>query len=253
MGDSIFYIHLPSNSSMHEFPNNTLTHFQTKLPSQINLVGEWEVGLAEICYPLSWYNIRRDEAMEWFIKEDTGDITGFRLGAGVYKSANMLLQEMNRLMTALRFHEHLSLKLNAISQKVEVHVHKHQVYFNSHLAELLGLSQEKTEVYLPVGSYSGSDTFDLHHGFYSLYVYCDLVRSRPIGDIMAPLLRSIPLKKEPNLGVLTRNEIFNNVYFLPMQKKSFQTVEVDIRDDTGKKVPFEAGKVEITLVFRKVA
>lgn len=262
MGDSTFYIHLPSNSSMHVFPDNTLAHFQTKLATQFNLLGEWEVGLAEICYPMSWYNVRRDVALEWSVRVKThpghtGDVTGFRLGAGVYNSADVLLGEMERLMKAIGFDRYVKLNLNTISQKVEVHVYQQEVRFNKHLAELLGLSPEKTDVYLRPGSYSGRDTFDLHHGFYSLYIYCDLVRSRPIGDIMAPLLRSIPLKKEPNSmteeGMLTRNEIFNNIYFLPMQKKSFQTIEVDIRDDTGMKVPFEAGKVEVTLVFRKVA
>ena len=266
MGDSTFYIHLPSNSSMDVFPKNTLAHYHTNLPTPIHLVGEWEVGLAEICYPMSWYNVRRDVALEWDIRLKThpgheGDITSFRLGPGVYKSAEVLLGEMERLLRAVGYDRYLTLKLNPISQRVEVHVHSGgsgvDVRFNTHLAELLGLSPEKTDVFLPTGSYVGSYTFDLNHGFYSLYVYCDLVRSRPIGDIMAPLLRSVPLKQDSKgldeKGMLTRNEIFNHIYFLPMQKKSFQTIEVDIRDDTGAKVPFEAGKVEVTLVFRKVA
>jgi len=71
---------------------------------------------------------------------------------------------------------------------------------------------------------------------------------------MTPLLRSIPIREantKDQSGVSMRNEIFNNIYFLPMQKKAFTMIEVSIRDDQGILVPFESGKVEVTLVFRR--
>ena len=55
-----FYLTLPSNSSQEYFPDNTLTDFITKLPSTIELTNEWEVGLAEIMFPRSWYTIPKD-------------------------------------------------------------------------------------------------------------------------------------------------------------------------------------------------
>jgi hypothetical protein len=240
---------------MHVFPDNTLAHFQTKLATTFQLEGEWEVGLAEISYPMSWYNLRREEDMEWRIRLEDGQVTSLSLLPGVYSTAERLLGEMKRLLLASGFDWALTVILNPISQKTEVYVAAGvEVLFSRPLAEVLGLEKLKTEVYLPQGAYPGRDTFDLHHGFYSLYVYCDLVRSRPIGDIMAPLLRSIPTKEanaKDKDGMNMRNEIFNNVYFLPMQKKAFQMVEVDIRDDLGVLVPFESGKVEVTLVFRR--
>ena len=48
---------LPSNSSMKYFPNNKTSNFVTKLSRTLQLDGEWEVGLAEIDYPHTWYNI----------------------------------------------------------------------------------------------------------------------------------------------------------------------------------------------------
>ena len=38
--------------------------------------------------------------------------------------------------------------------------------------------------------------------------------------------------------------------YVPVSKKEFNTVEIDIRDDTGRPVPFEFGKVITTLHFR---
>ncbi|GFU54458.1 uncharacterized protein TNCV_3024371 [Trichonephila clavipes] len=51
-----FYVTLPSDSSMHFFPENKISHFKTQLPSPVCLNGEWEVGLSEIIYPHSWLN-----------------------------------------------------------------------------------------------------------------------------------------------------------------------------------------------------
>lgn len=52
-----FYVTLPSNSSMNFFPDNTQSHFRTKLSKPITLNGFWEVGLSEICIPKNWFNI----------------------------------------------------------------------------------------------------------------------------------------------------------------------------------------------------
>ena len=56
--ESEFYDMLPSNSSMEYFPENKSSNFVTKLSRTLQLDGEWEVGLAEIDYPHTWYNIR---------------------------------------------------------------------------------------------------------------------------------------------------------------------------------------------------
>jgi hypothetical protein len=44
---------------MDYFPDNTLTHFTTRLPQMKDLDRSWEIGLAEIQYPYSWYNIKK--------------------------------------------------------------------------------------------------------------------------------------------------------------------------------------------------
>jgi hypothetical protein len=72
---SMFYLTLPSNSSMNYCPNNTLTHYTTKFSKITDLDGTWEIGLAEIQYPHSWYSVKNNEA--WlkvhFYKESEPD------------------------------------------------------------------------------------------------------------------------------------------------------------------------------------
>ena len=51
------YVMLPSSSSMQYFPDNKTWNFLTKFPRTLHLDGEWDVGLARIDYPDTWYNI----------------------------------------------------------------------------------------------------------------------------------------------------------------------------------------------------
>ena len=49
-------INLVSNASMTTFPENTLSHFTTLLPQQLNLSGFLEVALVEIAWPAAIQN-----------------------------------------------------------------------------------------------------------------------------------------------------------------------------------------------------
>ena len=52
-----FYVTLPSNSSMEEFPNNSLTNYTSRLAFPLQLSNDnWEVGLWELLHPNSWKN-----------------------------------------------------------------------------------------------------------------------------------------------------------------------------------------------------
>jgi hypothetical protein len=62
---SHFYITLPSDSSANYYPDNTITRFVTKLPEGIRLEGEYEVGLTEIIYPHTWYNVDDEDEKYW--------------------------------------------------------------------------------------------------------------------------------------------------------------------------------------------
>jgi len=50
-----FYVTLPSN--VKSFSNNKISNFKTKLASRLILHDDWEVGLVEMSYTYSWYNI----------------------------------------------------------------------------------------------------------------------------------------------------------------------------------------------------
>ena len=89
---------------------------------------------------------------------------------------------------------------------------------------------------------------DPYRGFNSLYVYCDAAEDIPVGDIKAPLLRVVDAAG--NFGDLI-HRLYTTPQYVPVSRKAFNTVEIDIRDDTGRPVPFEFGNVVATLHFRR--
>ena len=89
---------------------------------------------------------------------------------------------------------------------------------------------------------------DLRRGFESLYVYSSIVEPRIVGDKIAPLLRIVPISGRHGEMVTAR---FDHVQYIPLMSREFGSVETEIRDDTGRPVPFERGKVTVTLHFRR--
>ncbi|GFX18403.1 uncharacterized protein TNCV_4307041 [Trichonephila clavipes] len=92
-----FYVTLPSDSSMHFFPENKISHFKTQLPSPVCLNGEWEVGLSEIIYPHSWLNV--NETNNYFLyKAGDGNISSTvkrTIDVGCYETIFLRLLRSN--------------------------------------------------------------------------------------------------------------------------------------------------------------
>ena len=82
----------------------------------------------------------------------------------------------------------------------------------------------------------------------SLFVYSDICQYSLIGDASAPLLRIVQVKNDDERMV---TKTFPHVYYTPVSKINFDTVEIYIRDDTGVQIPFAYGKLVVTLHFRK--
>ena len=277
-----FYLTLPSNSSQQFFPNNTLTEFTTKLPSTIELANEWEVGLAEIMFPRSWYTIPkegtiiavdyRDCESNWKLNTETklangehltekelDSIVEIRLRGGFYKTMEEVVQELNLAsagaFTASHVEEAISPPVfyyRVITRRIYVNLPGGMsIKFPASLESILGLTPSqnpmcnKTDSKLSV---RGDLSCDLQSGIHALYVYCDLLQFTHVGDIKAPLLRVVDSGGEVG-DVITR--YYERPRYIPIQKKIFDSVQITIRDDLGEKIQFENGKVLLTLHFRR--
>ena len=137
---------------------------------------------------------------------------------------------------------------DATSRKISVHVGADNVVtLGSDLASIMEfLPREMT--FSEERKHKGKVAEDSNRGFNSLYVYCDAAEAIPVGDIKAPL--PCVVNAAGNFGD-TIHRLYTTPQYVPVSRKEFNTVEIDRRDDTGRPVPFEFGKVITTLHFRR--
>ena len=89
---------------------------------------------------------------------------------------------------------------------------------------------------------------NLERGFHALYVYCNVCKPQIVGDVYAPLLRTAAIMGKRNQHV---NIFYNKLHYIPVRSREIDEIEINIRDDTGNKVPFTFGKVVCKLHFRQ--
>ena len=71
-----------------------------------------------------------------------------------------------------------------------------------------------------------------------------------MGDSTAPLLRIVDVRL--NMRKTIMHTIINTPLFVPIQKKSFDTIQIWIMTDTGEPAPFSDGKSNVVLEFKKI-
>ena len=133
-----------------------------------------------------------------------------------------------------------------MTQKVCVHMKGDATFMlYGDLPDILGFGRGDGEVIRTSNRRTltqGDSIIDLRRGFESLFVYSSIV-----GDKIAPLLRIVPITGRHGEMVTAR---FDHVQYMPVLSREFGSIETEIRDDTGRSVPFERGNVTVTLHFR---
>lgn len=239
-----FYITLPSNSSMIYFPNNTLNAFTTRLPKSLDLKGEWEVGLSEIHYPRTWHNIQGEDVHITF-ESNENPTRYLKLDPGKY-TASQLTEALNALFQSITTGSPPKFIFNNITQKISVVIKETaKVWITKELSIVLGFAG--LSYFQGPQTYHSPHVCDMNRGFYSLYCYCSVVEPVFVGDVRVPLLRIVPITGEHGDTI---TQTYTAPQYMPVSNTSFDTIEINIKDDTGKPIAFERGKVVLTLHFR---
>ena len=72
-----------------------------------------------------------------------------------------------------------------------------------------------------------------------VYVYCDLLEQVLVGDTKAPLLRIVSRSTDMTSSLERIEHVtFNSVQYVPLQKKCFDTVTINLMMDNGLPMPF---------------
>ena len=253
-----FYLTLPSDSSKNFYPDNSASHYFTKLPKPITLHGDYEVGLSEIQFVNSYFNV--DELRLAFTEISDGERTNNPEGvaektfdtifpAGWYGSNEHLIETLNKTLhqkhrrgkvDPIRFFYHRPTKI----VKLRIHQSVKSVRISKNMQDILGFSQDN--FYHP-GYYHAMDVMEVHGKFRNVYVYSDIVAPRIVGDTYVPLLRALPVGKQ-NDDVI--HMIYDKPQYMPVQRNHFSSLEVLLATSTGAPIIFQSGHTLITLHIR---
>lgn len=275
-----FYLTLPSNSSMGYYPKNTVANYITHLPRAIRLdAGEWEMALVEAHYPCSFLSLGNDETIDIFIQQqeetnvdpktlarvmDSGaDVTPvvtatpkqnyrIKLKTGDYANIEELLDYINtqelsiqygvKFTVADKYNKFIDISMGYGVEKIEL---------SPTLALQLGF--DPNELSLDADAINKSiRPPNIRLGLPShMYVYCDLVEPQMVGDTVAPLLKIVNISTSSYIYGLHKSTSFIDPHYVPVMNRSFDSVEIDLRDSTGRHLPFHFGTSCVKLHFRK--
>ena len=239
-----FYLTLPSNSSMKYFPDNTVANFKVKLAETIELTGDWEVALSEFNYPHTWSTIREGNRQTFIYNTGVGYNETGLIQDTHFNTIPDLVKALNGCMTK-EGQTKIKFSYNRNTRKITIDVKKDaMVWFSGDIATALGFEQDTLIKKKTVSPYVA----DINVGFSSMYLYTNIVDVQFVGDVKVPLLRIVNTKGKYGENV---NVTFRNLQYVPVKVKSFETIEIDIKDDKNENVSFEFGKSIVTLHFRQ--
>jgi hypothetical protein len=255
---------------MSTYPTNVLSDYTVKLPKMFDL-DDYECALEEIITPTQVLNVRKGLNKFRVSRKnpDTEEITDlgtWEVPPAYYPSLPELIKAIN--IGGLRNFQSFSSSGTAIPAFELAYKSKRvtlltpgsmRVEFGSDLATLLGyplLYGSTGEAGVYTAPIANSDAAEFPSPpmdtLSAMYIYTDLIKDQYVGGTSAPLLRIINVTRAD-----WRNQRISRTYvnphFAPLKKARFDSINVQIRDDSGHPLHFRYGKVIVVLAFRKRA
>lgn len=259
MAEDDFYMHLPSNSSMDYYPENTLSNYTVKLDQTVDLTngGSWYVGMAEILYPREYHNIREPfnyVACTFDDGETPRPWHVFPLDPGRY-TIHDVVYIVNNLFKGKpqKFKYHYETSMNRLVFQGD-EKNTGALMFNEQLAKLLGYGRQY--------SFSLNTNYEIAPHSPSLetsmppllFVYTNIVQSQIVGGEKHPLLRIVNTSGAAtgeDITTVMASKIYEKIYYLPLQLKLLDEIVINIRDEAGSPIAFAPGILSITLHFKR--
>lgn len=289
MDSQFFPLTLVSNV---EGENNTLAHFTTTLPRDISLDGQWSVGLSEIQYTKSWFNINKYYSVGITDDSFTTYQSPERVVPGMYESPLNLISEVNRCVlkagpsvvsgrTRSQKEKNLTniddvltcpkLEYNPCSRRVSMHAGKtgdgRKLFINMEpdLKKILGMTRDDEE-------YDTVNTIELMNidinqetlkgeqdAMFVYDLHCGVHSLMIYCDLIKPIITGNTYTQLLRSVPVTHRKFgdqccvtFTKPYFFPLATSSFRSIDISIRDDTGALIPFKFGRTIIVLEFKKL-
>ena len=95
----------------------------------------------------------------------------------------------------------------------------------------------------------------LHRGVINMYIYASICQPIHVGHTQVPLLKNIFVDSSKD-GIVVghaRNSVVYNPMYIPVASTSFNSIEINIRNDAGQIITFPSGAITtLTLHFKRL-
>lgn len=263
--DNNFFLTLMSNSSLNYYSENKTSGFTVHLPQKIQLTGNWVVALAELHYPYNFFNVSDGENVicvefDTVNHQSETDLNIIekkksKISPGFYKNIDCILKAVNSKLS--QYVDCDILSQNEMDGRTVVNIDKclstnlKAITFSPRLAMQLGFNPEDNILDFDRSNNVGNIYFGIPD---QMLIYTDVVEPVFIGHEKAQVIKIVNTAGESRscmFGDVHTTE-FQRMHYIPVMKKDFESISVDIRDCTGSYMPFRHGVSTVKLHFRKL-
>ena len=107
-----------------------------------------------------------------------------------------------------------------------------------------------TNLGLPTPVLKGERRIDMNRGIYNMMVYSNVGDYMTVGDTRCQLLQSVEIPSKAKVGEQLVKR-YDNPDYVPLHSLFIPSIEIEIKDDAGKPLEFEFGRVTVRLQFKK--
>jgi hypothetical protein len=286
------FITLPSNASTDAHPENNASSYIVKLPDRLEFGHGWRVGLAEIHFPLSFDSAKRDQRAALRlpfplprpvprppmlpppVRPTPPLVTNIPPRVQFPRPTQRAPTNVQGPMSHGKLPKGGAPGIPEIPPDVDIEEEEEEGYADYtpediknrrtdfprmpavNDLELVNTMQRMqatlNSINANIGALltSSSDSVAIDMG--AIYVYSDIVEPHIVGDVRAPLLRIV---KIPSVKVhgLSAVATYDSPYYMPLGKREFSQIEIELRDVAGNLLPFTKGTSIVTLHFKRDA
>lgn len=261
MNNESFYTTLLSNSSMSVYPDNTTSSFTVHLPQKVTLHGKWFAAIAEIHYNYNFFNITRENSLihvecmsliqgepEKMLIHKIDCITPgyYTQITDVISKINIELKKSLPVENDILSYNHNTRRIHINAEKVPKAVKK--VHFPTRLSLQLGFKPNTNILVQKLSPFAAN----IHAGIPDqMFVYTDIIEPTYIGHEKAYVLKIINTQPHGiEFGGACYKE-FEHLHYMPVERREFESISIDIRDNNGHFMPFLYGVLSVKLHFKK--
>ena len=258
------------------FTSNTMAKFRHQLAQPLQLDGDWQVALASISFPSNINNVNSAEIVAYVSSGAEFDASHNRTGQlrrirkGIYNSSEELLKEIFRIAQLKNF----DYDFDTVTQKLVLKFGPNEglSFEDEEVPSILGfkgIRDISNHGFIHIGYKSekagnslnrhvGEFPVDITCGSQLIFVYIDIIEHQNVGDVRAPVIKIIESEKRLRNGSINtvtpiHHKSYTNLDYKPILSNNIQNIQVELRNETGKLIPFTGtGKIIVSLKFQKI-